>query len=475
MAIRNPHPSRLGVAAGALLAGLCLLVAGACAAQRSTPPAREIPIDGAIGPAVASYVVDELEAAARAGAPLVILRIDTPGGLSSAMRDIVKAILASPVPVVGYVAPSGARAASAGTYILYATNIAAMAPATNLGAATPVNIGPGADNDHGGQGDKNKSRKATEEDNASTERRKMVNDAVAYIRSLAEQRGRNAEWAEQAVRSAASLSAQQALAKHVIDYVAPDATALLAAIDGVRVTTATGPVTLHTHDLSIEQRIPGWRTQLLSIITDPTVAYLLFMVGIFGLVLEGLNPGATLPGVVGGISLFCALFAFQVLPVNYAGLALILLGVALMIAEGFAPSFGALGLGGIAAFVFGSIMLMNTHAPGFQVSLAVIGGIAVAAALLLLMIVLMFIRARRQHVQTGHEGLIGNECVALEEFSHEGRVRLHGESWLAVSNTPVKRGDVLIVTATQGLKVFVRASSPASDASSSNDSPLGGS
>ncbi|GAB3683212.1 NfeD family protein [Salinisphaera aquimarina] len=428
----------------------------------TAPAAREIAIVGAIGPATSRYVTDELEDAAAADAPLVILRLDTPGGLDGAMREIVQAILASPVPVAGFVGPSGARAASAGTYILYASHIAAMAPATNLGAATPINIGGG------GTGSRDQPDPADSDDNAdagqqapadsdTAARRKVVNDAVAYIRGLAEQRGRNADWAEQAVRQGVSLTARQAQKQHVVDDVVADESALLAAIDGRTVSTAGGDVRLNTAGLSIEQREPGWRTQLLSVITNPTVAYLLLMIGIYGLILEGLNPGSAVPGVIGAICLLAALYAFQILPINYAGLALIVLGVALMIAEMFAPSFGILGLGGIVGFVFGSIMLMDTDVPGFEIPLGLIGGIAVAGALLLMFMLYMFLRSRRERVWTGREGLLGQRCVALEDFDGEGRVLLQGESWLAFCDAPVVVKQKLVVTAVDGLKVQVRA------------------
>ncbi|MGB7755940.1 MAG: nodulation protein NfeD [Salinisphaera sp.] len=449
---------------------LALVILAVHAASNTASTAREISIDGAIGPAIGNYVVDEIQQADSDHVPVIILRLDTPGGLSASMRDIVKAILNSPVPVLGYVGPSGARAASAGTYILYATHIAAMAPATNLGAATPIEMGGGSDGKPAGKdapasqsSDKSSSNdKAGKSDatpdlsNSATERRKQVNDAVAYIRSLAERRGRNADWAEKAVRQAASLSAQQAAKQHVIDLVADNEQALLAAVDGRTVSTVDGPVVLHTKNLVIDKRTPGWRTSLLAIITDPTVAYLLFMIGIVGLAAEALAPGATLPGTVGGISLIAALFAFHVLPVSYGGAALIVLGVLLFVAEAFVPSFGALGLGGIVSIVFGSIMLMDSDVPGYSVSMGLIIGIAIAAALILALMVWMFARSRRAHVETGYEGLIGRECVAADNFEHEGRVWLHGESWQAVSEAPVVRDQTLTVTRVEGLTVFVR-------------------
>ncbi len=347
-----------------------------------------IPVDDAIGPATSDYFVRALEDAAESGARLVVVTLDTPGGLDTAMRDMIQAMLASTVPVVVYVSPNGARAASAGTYLVYASHVAAMAPATNLGAATPVQIGgspggarppvpddnpPAADE---GKGDGEDKKPAPAPSDALE--RKAVNDAVAYIRSLAELRGRNADWAETAVREGASLSAGEALKQGVIDLVADDLPALLKALDGRVVRLPSGEVTLQTAGLPLRAVEPDWRTRVLSLITNPNVAYLLMLIGIYGLLLEGYNPGAVLPGVVGAISLLLALFAFQVLSVNFAGLALIALGVLLIIAESFAPSFGALGLGGIVAFVIGSVMLLDRDVPGFGIAWQLIGGMALA-------------------------------------------------------------------------------------------------
>ncbi|MES1925119.1 nodulation protein NfeD [Salinisphaera sp. T31B1] len=429
---------------------IALLIVGTGLARTPTT-VPQIEITGPIGPATSDYVVRALDQAASDNAPLVILRLDTPGGLDGAMRDIVQAVLASPVPVAGFVGPAGARAASAGTYILYATHFAAMAPTTNLGAATPVSLA----------GDRPAGKTSSESaddapDNATSMRRKVINDSVAYIRGLAEQRGRNVDWAERAVREGVSLGARQALEAGVIDAIVADPAALLQRLNGQRIETVSGVHTLDLGAARITPRLPDWRTRLLQVITHPTVAYLLFMVGIYGLILEGLNPGATVPGVIGGISLLTALFAFQLLPVNMAGLGLLILGIALMIAELFAPSFGILGLGGVAAFVFGSVMLMDSSIPGFDIPLGLIGGIAVAAALLLVGILYMFLRSRRQRVWTGREGLVGQRCVALEDFDGEGRVLLQGESWLADCDRPVRREDKLIVVAVDGLQVTVR-------------------
>jgi membrane-bound serine protease (ClpP class) len=430
------------------------------APRRDGASAVVLDIRDAIGPATSSYFMRTLDEARERNAQLIILQLDTPGGLDSAMRDMIRATLSSQIPVVTFVAPSGARAASAGTYLLYASHIAAMAPATNLGAATPVQIG--APSKPQPQKDERSSDKEREERPAdepaapeSAGERKAVNDAVAYIRGLAQLRNRNADWAEATVRSAASLSASEALEKRVIDVVAKDVPDLLRQIDGRQVQVAGGAKTLSTASLQIERVEPDWRTRVLAVLTNPNVAYLLMLAGIYGLLLEGYNPGAILPGVVGAISLLLALYAFQVLPVNYAGMGLMILGLALMTAEAFAPSFGVLGLGGIAAFVFGSIILMDMKVPGFQVARALIGGVALTGALVFLLTAGFVVRARRQRVVTGPEQLLHETAIALEDFEHTGMVRLHGEIWRAHSAAPVRQGQRLRVLRRTGLTVEV--------------------
>ncbi|MDT0635545.1 nodulation protein NfeD [Spectribacter hydrogenoxidans] len=436
----------------------CLLALAGLAPSAVSAQVIELRIDGPIGPATSNYVASGLEQAAAENAPLVLLSIDTPGGLDTAMREIVQAILASPVPVAGYVTPGGARAASAGTYILYASHVAAMAPATNLGAATPVQMGGGGPLPGGGKEPDDKASDGEKSDTADSDtakRRKVINDSVAYLRGLAEQRGRNADWAEQAVREGTSLTASAALEQNVIDLVATSRQGLLAEIDGMEVTTSAGTVTLATADAAIDNREPDWRDRLLAIITNPTVAYILMMIGIYGLILEGYNPGALVPGTVGGICLLVALFAFQILPVNFAGLALLALGIALMVAEAFAPSFGILGLGGVVGFVVGSIMLMDTGVPGYEIPLAIIGATATAAALLMFLIVYLFARSHRGRVVTGREGLIGATARASEDFDQRGWVLLHGESWQATTTTPIRTGQTVTVTGVDGLVVSV--------------------
>lgn len=441
-----------------VLAFVILLGASVAQAQNT---AAQVDIQGAIGPATSGYFEKAHRQAVDSGASLIIVQMDTPGGLDTAMRDIIKLILNSPIPVACIVAPGGARAASAGTYILYACHVAAMAPATNLGAATPVPVGggsfPGLGKDKKPEGGKSEDSKPVEEPPPEGDAmgRKVINDAVAYIRSLAEKRGRNADWAEKAVREGVSLSAEQALEQKVIDLIANDPADLLKKIDGRRVATPAGEIVLQTAALNVQKIEPDWRMKFLSIITNPTVAYVLMLIGIYGLLLEGYHPGAVVPGVVGAICLLLALFAFQVLPVNYVGLALIILGVVLMIAEALVPSFGALGFGGVAAFVFGSIMLMDIDVPGYAINAGVIGGLAVSASLLMLLTVYLVWRARRAPVVTGKGTLIGHYAEIEEPIETEGWAWIAGERWRVRSNKPLRPGDKPKVTAMDGLTLIV--------------------
>lgn len=440
------------------LALLCLLVfQSALSAQTLTAPVTNkaylINIDGAIGPASEDYFVRSLSKAIIGGASVLIVKINTPGGLDTSMRNINTAILASPIPVAVYVAPSGARAASAGTYILYASHIAAMAPATNLGAATPVKIGGSAPPQMPGKNDDDKNQAANDHDAVMS--RKITNDAAAYIRGLAQLRGRNLEWAEKAVRKGESLSASEALKLDVIDVIAKDVPDLLQQIDGRKVQLQQNELTLNTKKANVVEVDPDWRNQLLAIITDPNIAYILMLVGIYGLIFEFSNPGAILPGIAGAISLLLALFAFQVLPINFAGLALIILGLGFMIAEAFVPSFGALGIGGVIAFVIGSIILMDTDVPGFGVSLYLIGAIAAMSSLAFTVVLVLALKARRRPIVTGQEQLLGATAEAEEDFEKEGYVHLHGENWRAISDAPVKKGQKLIVSKMDGLTLYV--------------------
>lgn len=418
-----------------------------------------VAIDGAIGPATSDYVKDALAKASEQRAEAVILRLNTPGGLATSMREIIADVLASPVPVVGYVAPSGAHAASAGAYILYATHIAAMAPGTNLGAATPVQIGsplpgmpvvaPGRDSEN-----RKDSTQRAEPKDAMTA--KVTNDAVAFIRSLAELRGRNADWAEKAVREADSLSATAALQAHAIDLIARDPADLLRKIDGRTVEVAGGQIRhLATKDAAIGVLNPGWMSQFLSVITDPNVAFVLLLVGIYGLIFEFMSPGAVAPGVAGTICLLLGMYALNMLPINYAGLALMLVGIALLIIETFSPTV-VLGFGGVIAFVLGAMMLFKVEAPGYRLSWAIIAIMAAMFTGLILFVLGSLLRARKAPVLVGAQAMRGLSAEVIDWANSEGHVFTQGERWQARGAEAFRPGETVEVTNVTDLTLVVR-------------------
>ena len=405
----------------------------------------ELEVEGPIGVTTADYVDAGIKHAIEHDADLIIINIDTPGGLVKPMRTIVQSILGSPIPIVVYVSPAGARADSAGTYILLAAHVAAMAPTTHLGAATPVPLVGGDSTDD------------PDQDSTAMDR-KVVNDAVSSIRALAERYGRNADWAEKAVTEAATLTAAEALENNVIDFIAKNLDDLLQQLDGHEVEVENEARVLATTDAVVEQFSPNWRLRLLGAISNPEIVVLLGLIGLYGLMYEGWNPGAIVPGVVGAICLLLAAYALQVLPVNYAGLALIIVGIVLMVAEAYAPSFGALGVGGIAAFVFGTIIMFDSGVPGFGISYAFVTGTALIFAVMLIWLLTYLLKLRRRGAVSGLEATVGAIGIAMESFSGEGKVWLEGEAWQAHSTVPVSKDQEVVVRRVDGLALEVEPS-----------------
>jgi membrane-bound serine protease (ClpP class) len=421
---------------------IALLALATTALRAAAPAVLDVDVTGVIGPATAEYVQRAFAHAEREHAALVVLRLDTPGGLDTSMRQIVQGILAATIPVVAYVAPPGARAASAGTFILYACHVAAMAPGTNLGAASPVSIGftpaPAATDD----------KKASSPD---VHERKAMQDASAYIRSLAQLRGRNADWGAKAVTEAASLSATEAKAQDVVEIIATDERDLLRQLDGRTVKIAGGERVLHLGGATIATFAPDWHFRALSIIANPSVAMILMLIGIYGLIFEFGHPGYVFPGVIGAVSLLLGLYALHLLPVNYAGLALMAIGIGFMVAEVFVPAYGSLGLGGVAAFVIGALMLIDTEVPGFGIPLSLVAVLALVTVGFVIVVMRMAVRARRSPIVSGIRSLVGADGEMLEDAQETGWASIRGETWHVSVASPISKGARIRVVGMNGL------------------------
>lgn len=445
----------------AIVLACCIAPAQAQATEAPAPAtgARQailLEITGAIGPATTEYLERGLEQATAQNAAVVILRIDTPGGLVSSLRDINRHILASAIPIIAFVAPGGAQAASAGTYIVYASHLAAMAPATNLGAATPVQMGGAPSGEPASPGtDAGKGNDDSAAQRADPRDSKAENDAVAYIRSLADLQGRNADWAESAVREAASLPAQQALEQGVVEILAQDVGELLQKAHGRTVNLQGKSVTLATQDLAVTTVEPNWRSRLLATITNPNLAYILLLLGIYGIVFELMSPGAIFPGSLGAVALVTALFALNMLPINYAGIGLLVLGIGMMIAEAFVSSFGILGIGGLLIFGVGSVFLFDTGIPGFALSPTVIVVAGLASLGLMVLMATAAVRAHRRRVVSGDATLVDTVGKVLQWSGNRGLVQIHGETWQAVSEHPLSPRTSVRIIRRDGLVLTV--------------------
>lgn len=443
------------------------------AETNSTKRAMQLTLDGSVNPAIAHFLVQNIEEAAEQDYQLIIIKMNTPGGLDLAMRDIIRAILSSPIPVATYVYPPGSRAASAGTYILYASHVSAMAPATNLGAATPVSIGGMPSPEQPNQPEQSKEPANDEADsdasneqktqppsqtapsNQSAMEKKVINDAEAYLRSLADYHGRNIDWVRNAVREGESLSSNEALEIGVIDLIAENPQQLLTMIDGKSVRLPSGQANIDTKGMTIEVVEVDWKTQLLSIISDPNIAYILLIVGIYGLIFEGYNPGTFIPGVIGAICLLLAFYALQIMPVNYVAAGLLVLGIALLVVEAFAPSFGILGVGGIIAFILGSFLLFNEPETGMAIAMPILIFVTIVSVILLSFVLSLAIRARNRPVVSGKEEMLSEVGIVEHDFEDKGWIKIHGEIWKASSSQPLKAGQQVKVVAVNDLDLVV--------------------
>ncbi len=439
------------------------------AETNSSKRAMQLTLDGSVNPAIAHFLVQNIEEAAEQDYQLIIIKMNTPGGLDLAMRDIIRAILSSPIPVATYVYPPGSRAASAGTYILYASHVSAMAPATNLGAATPVSIGGMPSPEQPNQPEQDKkptkdgesSEKSNDQptqsapSNKTAMEKKVINDAEAYLRSLADYHGRNIDWVRNAVREGESLSSNEALEIGVIDLIAENPQQLLSMIHQKSVRLPTGQAQIYTDGMIIDEVEIDWKTQLLSIISDPNIAYILLIVGIYGLIFEGYNPGTFIPGVIGAICLLLAFYALQIMPVNYVAAGLLVLGIALLVVEAFAPSFGILGVGGIIAFILGSFLLFNEPETGMAIAMPILIFVTIVSVILLSFVLSLAIRARNRPVVTGTEEMLSEVGVVEHDFEDKGWIKIHGEIWKARSSQPLKAGQQVKVVAVNDLDLDV--------------------